>query len=473
MTTVEAEHAFTVYCQGKSCRDLYALACRENDVRPNTAVWALLPEAADYFDMQDFDFSRNYLGPTGVHCLLDVIRANKLLLRLSFAGQGADDTTVHAVVAAVRNHERLGVIDLSHNPDITTEVADELFKLMRENKMIVSINVRGTTMGVATQRALDRIGHDNSLLEANFFKGDFVRLKRTFCELDTEGSGRITVSALLTQIEIPQVATALEKRFSSVDEGGIVDGHLDMSEFLRFTYPGYSKIGVLLQHLKREDHDDATIVANWKTVVTALRRGRMEFPGLHLVRIHHREISLEEAVAFLRLTLEEMWRESEESETSSEGKIILRPTAISKAMRITFGAEFAAIAEQRAKEWGSIRITPTYTRLLAGAFARANPMAKIVHDDGAHLTDTTLDRLLVESAAAVATETTILSTRLLQAKLLGAGIGGSIGFTFPEWFCFINELHDIALYPVCRPRDFNVEDALGRSPIQDSAPPMP
>lgn len=102
MTTIEAEHAFTVYCTGKSCQELYFLACRENDVRPNSSVWKSLPAKPDFFDMEEINVSGNYLGCVGVHCLLDVIRANKLLLRLNLSGQGADDATVAAVVTAVR-----------------------------------------------------------------------------------------------------------------------------------------------------------------------------------------------------------------------------------------------------------------------------------------------------------------------------------------------------------------------------------
>jgi hypothetical protein len=459
MTTVEAEHAFVVYKTGKSCLDLYTLACHENGVRPNSALLKMLPSQIDFFDVRTLDLRSTYLGPVGVHCLIDVIRANTLLLELNLAHQGADDVTVAAVVTAIRNHERLGTISFAQNPEVTRESAPLLITLMRENKMITKIDIQGTKMGLSVQRTMDRIGNENALLEANFFKGDFVRMKRTFCELDSEGNGKISVGALLTQIEIPQVATALEKRFATVDHGPTTDGYLDMCEFLRFTYPDFISEPMIREHVKRADADDETIVENWKIVLEALRRGRMEFRGLHLVRIFHRVITVDEAIKLVRQAMENMWHDGLDSVMTSEGKVQLPPECVCQATEQLFGAEMQAINERRAIEWGCIRITPGIARLMLQAFLRAAKTPDFVVEGTTQLVDTSLGAILDD---VVSTETTFLDSRIIAAKLKKAGVGRSINFSFPEWITYVNESLNIALYPVCHPASFSVAAIAGQ-----------
>ena len=66
MTTVEGAHLFDLYCEGKSSRQLYHLACEQRGVMFNKQLIAQLSARENDFSMKEFTIAEeNFTGATG------------------------------------------------------------------------------------------------------------------------------------------------------------------------------------------------------------------------------------------------------------------------------------------------------------------------------------------------------------------------------------------------------------------------
>ena len=443
MTTVETEHAFRVYCEGKSCRELYYLSCRERDIRCNVNFTDTLCGIPDRFDTQEIDVgSVNYLGEQGALALVDVLRVNTGLLTLRLPKQGLTDANVAAIIESIENHDRMSVIDLRDNEDVTNASAPGLIKLLQANKMLTELHVAGTGIGKALQRKMAELCHRNAVLEADFFKGDFIRMKRTFCELDSDGSGKISMSELLSQIEIPQVAKALERKFSTIDRGNTRDGGIDMSEFLVYTYPSYRDIKWLRQHAASVEHDEENVAHNWRMFHSVLLKARVDFRAFQVVRVHHKKLTEEEALQLHAKCLEYEWRETSPPVMRDDGWLFLRPKCAHLAVVELFGADFAKLQAARDKTWGPMHIPPSFMRVMMKSFCTAGGIRDVAQQTG-KLYEVELDALLKTECKS---ETYTVQTEVMKQRLRAGGIGPSILFTFPEWVTYVNESLPFALF---------------------------
>jgi hypothetical protein len=446
MTTVETEFAFQQYCVGKSSRQLFFNGCATEGIRANAEFLLTLSPKPDNYEMRAIECSEiNYLGPRGVRALLDVVRANRCLLQLTLADQGVTDELVEALVDAIRGNERFGSLDLRDNADITDASASLLLATIKENKMLTNIDVTGTAVGKSVQRELHAIGCRNNALEAAFFAGDYVRLKRIFTELDPDGRGKINIIVLLTHIELPQAAEALERKFLAIDGGMKMDGQLEMNEFLYFTYPTYVKIERVAAHAALPCLDEDIVEQNWFQLVDVIRQNRIEFAALHLVRVYHRVLTGQETLKLVEAAVQNEWYEEEPSEMNADGKLKLRGKCILKAVDDLFGAEMRHVDREREDLWRGMRVSPTVTALMMAQFAVAAGK-KSAYLDFSTEYDAPIGALL---AGRVETKSLVLKTDVMRQRLLKGGIGPSITVKFSEWLTYVNESYDFAFFGRC------------------------
>ena len=474
MTTVESEHAFKVHCRGKSSRQLYFTACEEQDMRPNSALLTTLPPKMDFYGMQHMELDGgNYIGARGCFALMDVIRANTSLIVLRMRNQGADDEVVAKLVEALRGHQRLETLDLRDNFDITNASAPQLFTLLTENQMIHELLLDGTSVGKGVQRALTNKGRDNALLEANFFRGDYAKLKKLFVELDSDGSGTITVGELLAQIDVPQVAQALEKRFEAVAQRG--DGSFGMDEFLFYIHPKFVPLDGLKRHMDENMVTDPepTIVANWNTLRECLVKGRMEFQAFQHVRVTHKVLSEAEMMKLLEAAMEEEWKSGRERQMNAQGRLALHHSAFVAAIQKLYGEEEKEAVKVRRETWGKLHLSPIlvkdlHKRYVEAVFSSSRRPAHLISDP--ELIEMELGHPALSSKCE--SQTVRIQPKILKQRLLAAHIGSSITVTFPEWITFINEQYEAAAYFIYNPDGVARPQSSGGSettPIEDSS----
>eukprot|EP00754_Rhynchopus_humris_P044112 Rhum_TRINITY_DN3819_c0_g1::Rhum_TRINITY_DN3819_c0_g1_i1::g.12146::m.12146 len=285
MTTVEREHEFRMFCQGSSNKRMYKEMCHRVGIKRNSQLCDELADVTNRFDLKTLELKNNYLGCEGVRALLAVVAANEGLEHLGLSDQGVDDACLSDLVRVLREHPRLTSVDLSHNMAITNVSSSELISVLKDNTMLCKMDVAGCRIAASHCRKLQELARYNMELEPVFFRGDYLRMKALFMQLDSDMSGRITLSELLTNIEIPNVAATLLARLQHFSEQ---KDTVTINEFLDFVYPHYKSVASIKKYSKEDDVQDVNTARNHLTFFNCLQRKMLVADHYKLLRIRDR-----------------------------------------------------------------------------------------------------------------------------------------------------------------------------------------
>eukprot|EP01060_Flectonema_neradi_P022690 TRINITY_DN30921_c0_g1_i1.p1 TRINITY_DN30921_c0_g1~~TRINITY_DN30921_c0_g1_i1.p1 ORF type:complete len:457 (+),score=74.93 TRINITY_DN30921_c0_g1_i1:49-1371(+) len=306
MTTVEKDHGFAMFCKGKSNRSMYTECCSNMGIKRNSALADELNSETDCFDMRKLDLSGNYLGGCGIKALVDVVQANKCLEEINYSQQGINAEVLGDLLEVVRSHPRITSLDLSHNKEIGNHCAPLLLDIAKQNTLLYSIDVSGSRIAKPYQKKLEEYTARNKELETSFFKGDYLRMKKLFSTVDTDGSGHITPKELLNNIDIQQVVITLTSFLEMDGEDGVKDHAISINEFLNHVYPNYKSVQSIVAHSRKEDTAENNINKNYVTIAETLRKRRVHTPHVRMLRVHDCLLTPEQLNSFVdeALTIE-------------------------------------------------------------------------------------------------------------------------------------------------------------------------
>ncbi|KAJ9436171.1 hypothetical protein DIPPA_26828 [Diplonema papillatum] len=438
MTTVEREHEFHMYCQGKSNHQIYAEECAQRGIKRNSEISQMLPAETDQYDLKELDCRGNYLGPEGVRSLFDVIQANRSLEHVGFQNQGITDGCLHGLLDIIRLHPRLTSVDLSDNVFITNLSAVPLLTVVKENTMLCNVTVDGSRLGHAVQRKIKRETTHNSSLEAEFFKGDYVKLKKLFVRLDTDLSGTITLPELLSNIDIPRIANALVERFSLMDgTEGKRDNEVTVDEFLYYVYPHYKTIRRIQQYAQEDDVQEQTATANHKALTLALAKKRVMVEG-SVGRVSDRLLAEEEIDRVVETALQHE-TVSDDAGRQVNGRLVISRQSIKHGLRSVWTPPELSLDEKRR----DFRLSATFVKMLVKLFTQHATS----HSPSAGTTSAVdptptvpLETLL---ASNMSTPLFKLKLKLLLPILQRQGLPLDLRVSLQEAVCLLEEYFDV------------------------------
>lgn len=486
MTTALTEGKWILEYLDRSSRQLYFDACHSLDVPVNERIYhKLCGDAGDFtaYTIQVPERSE-YVGERGVQALLPVLKVNQLITLIAFAGQGVSDDVLVQMVPLLKQHERLHVIDLRRNPDITDASGDILAQLIKLNTAITHVRLEGTSLSPMVQRTLNQFARNNKNASTIFLTGDYVAFKMLFELLDIDRSGAVSLLDIINRTAHHEVFDAVERRFGVMDLTG--DSKLQIDEFLNFLHPNFFPMkDRMLEFLKLPDESEQNIIANWKMLREAARKALVACPSFHLARVNHKILTIDEAILLVREAVVhehrrsgrtpecmslapsdpnaskgEMFTELLEELTAAHGGEVDKRTKAMLDMYTTiqarsmyyavesiFGAAERDYWKHCQQQWSrvyNIRMTPSLARHCHVEFmALANAdieLARARYRD-VHALEVTLDSLL--SRPLQSSVWTLNGSGLRTSTLLD-GMDVSLFVTFAEWFTLLNDRFDVA-----------------------------
>jgi hypothetical protein len=136
----------------KNQKEKYLAACNKLGIRPNTTLLRKLKN--DTLCVNGvIDMSHDFLGDIGTCALIKLlsqIECTKLILRKN----GIRNSAIKQLVSALQKHPNLKELDLSEN-DISLVGAVDLLSLLRANRNIVALTVKGTRIDETNARRIE------------------------------------------------------------------------------------------------------------------------------------------------------------------------------------------------------------------------------------------------------------------------------------------------------------------------------
>eukprot|EP01065_Artemidia_motanka_P027296 TRINITY_DN32519_c0_g1_i1.p1 TRINITY_DN32519_c0_g1~~TRINITY_DN32519_c0_g1_i1.p1 ORF type:complete len:478 (+),score=190.15 TRINITY_DN32519_c0_g1_i1:62-1435(+) len=457
MTTVERDHAFMLFCKGKSNRKLYTDACSTMAIRRNCELTESLSERQDAFGVRDLELGSNYLGAEGVRALFHLIQANKALVHVGLRGQGVTDQCASDLISILRSHPRVSSVDFRDNPNITHASSAQLLSLVRENKMVTALQLTGTRVPQAVRRMVERLAEANNSIETEFFKGDYMRMKRMFLQLDSDGSGRITTTELLANIDIPQVANTLMQKFESMDGGaptGSRDNQITVNEFLYFTHPSYKTEQEIRDWSLQKDEQEDNIRKNHELIREALAKFRLVADNYRKLRIPDRILNEIEVNRLIDFAVQAESAANEDGAPQRGGKIVLSLLSLKKGLlalrRSVVDPELLG-GGPRVKRF---KMSPTLLRAVLRPFDERRRGADDRKGPGAQAVEIDLAELLAhenEKQRVLQTSSVRLHLKNLAKLFEKAGIPtNGTPMTLQEWVTCLEEYYEVIKYNLFR-----------------------
>jgi hypothetical protein len=481
MTTALTEGKWILEYMDRSSRHLYYDACITLDIPVNETVYHRLCNDIGDFTAYTMQIPESeYVGERGVQALLPVLKVNQLITLISFPGQGITDDVIDALCPLLKQHERLHVLDLRKNPEITDASGDTLARLIKLNTAITMVRLEGTSLSSMVQRTLASFAAANKNASTIFLTGDYVAFKMLFELLDLDRSGAVSLFDIINRTSNHEVFDAVERRFGVMDLTG--DSKLQIDEFLNFLHPNFFPMKErMLAFLKIPDDSEKVAIANWKMMKEAARRALVACPSFHLARVFHKELTIDEATLLVReavvyehrrtgVTPEcsalvppdpdvckgEMFTDllaERGGETDKRTKALLDMYSTVQARSMFYSVEslFGDVERDYWKRcqrtWSAtynIRITPSLARMCHAEFtALANQdleTARSRYRD-VHALEVTLDAILDRP---IKSQMWALNSKGLRDSVLADGMNTALLITFAEWFTLLNDRFDIA-----------------------------
>lgn len=479
MTTALTEGKWILEYKNRSSRQLYYEECIALDVPVNELVYrSLCDVAGDFTAYQLVVPESQFIGRNGVRALLPVVKVNQMLTRLAIVGQGADDSFVLDLLPLLKEHERLHIIDLRDNPEITDVSCDMLAMLIKRNNAIITVRLSGTSMCEMVQRTLVRFSEENNKGATIFLTGDYVAFKQLFNHLDTDSSGAVSMLDLFEREGCRSLLDAIEKRFNVIDTTG--DAKIQIDEFLEFLHPNFFAMkDRLAQLLKAPDSSEENVVENWAMIVEAARRSLVRCPSFHLARVFHKKLTLEEATSLIReavvhehkrsgstpdekaldppnpelckglLDVEVLEAQSQNGDKRAQALLDMYTTIQCRSMHFAveslFGRAEAQFWGQQQRLWSpiyNVRIPPSLARHIFAVF-----MQRVNEDiDTARqrFRDVHAPEVPIESLLATPIRSSVWSIKsdVIESALVQEGLALSTPVTFAEWFTLLNDRFD-------------------------------
>ncbi|CUF59935.1 Hypothetical protein, putative [Bodo saltans] len=485
MTTALTEGKWILEYLDRSSRQLYFDACLALDIPVNERVYHKLCNDAGDFTAYTIQVPEcEFVGERGVQAFLPVLKVNQLLTLISFPGQGVSDDVVTQLVPLLKQHERLHVLDVRRNPEITDASADILAQLIKLNTAITQVRLEGTSLSPMVQRTLNKFATHNRNSSTIFLTGDYVAFKMLFELLDIDRSGAVSLLDIINRTSNHEVFDAVERRFGVMDLTG--DSKLQIDEFLNFLHPNFFPMKErMLAFLKLPDDSEENIVANWKMLREAARRALVACPSFHLARVNHKKLTIDEAILLVReavvhehrrsgstpecvslapsdpsVSKGEMFTELMLELTEAEGgemnkrtKAILDMYTTIQARSMYYavdslfgGAELTywKVCQQQWSTVYNIRITPSLARhchVEFTALANADIERSRTRYRDVHALEVPLEELLKRP---IQSSVWTLDGVGLRRSVQVDGMDISLNITFAEWFTLLNDRFDIA-----------------------------
>jgi len=451
MTTVEREHAFTLFCQGKSNRTLYTDACSTMGIRRNGELTESFSERQDAFELRRLDLRNNYLGAEGIRALFHLVQANKALVSVGFHSQGIDDACLTELVGLLRQHPRVTTVDLSHNPDITHASSPALLSLVNDNKMISELCLEGTSIPSAVQRHLTMKADENCNIERDFFKGDYCRMKRLFLQLDSDGSGRITQQELIANIDIPQVANTLLDKFETMDwpQGEKPRDHqISINEFLFFTHPGYKTRADIETHRARQDKQEDNVKTNVELIREALSHHNLTAPDHKRLKIADRLLTDFEVNRLVDFAVQAEAAANEDGAPVRGGKLVISLGSLKRALMQLRNSVADFKTAGHASSHG-FNMSPALIRIAERGFTdKARSSGSDKRKSGGEIEVEAGELLSLDKAKSTMLQTNSVRLHLktLRSIFVGAGLPLTSPMTLEEWITCLEEYYGVIKY---------------------------
>lgn len=480
MTTALTEGKWILEYKNRSSRQLYFEQCMELDIPVNAYLYSTLCEDIGDFTAYTVEVPETqYIGPKAVRALLPVLKVNQIITKLCIPGQGANDDVINEMMPMLKQHERLHVIDVSNNPDITDASADILAMLIKVNTAVTDVFVHGTSLSPMVQRTLKRFALKNKTAVTIFLTGDYVPYKMLFEKLDIDQSGAISMFDVLQHVDNHEIFEAVEKRFQVMDTSG--DSKLQIDEFLSFLHPNFFPMKErIIAFLKTPDPSEDNVVANWAMMKEAARIALVACPSFHLGRVYHKQISLEEATNLIReavvhehqrkgnspdstslvppvpelcrgeMFVDQLAAQSQAGDRRSQAMLDMYTPVQARSMfyavRNLFEKDEAEYWLKCQHQWSkvyNVRICPALARHCHAVFMelvnRDVELARSRFRD-VHATEVAVEALL---STPIKSKIWTLNGVALR-KSLETGLDLTLSITFAEWFTILNDRYDIA-----------------------------
>lgn len=144
--------------------DAYRECCELRGVRPNVQIINQLRLPSSSVELPVLDASSTFLGPLGVHALLDFVNLHQGVRLLSLANNGVDAANVQHLCSVMEHHQSLGACDLRDN-SLATPSVRTLWELARHVSTIQRIGTEGTGISEEWKQRLERALRSNEELQ--------------------------------------------------------------------------------------------------------------------------------------------------------------------------------------------------------------------------------------------------------------------------------------------------------------------
>eukprot|EP00992_Anisonema_acinus_P003801 TRINITY_DN14134_c0_g1_i1.p1 TRINITY_DN14134_c0_g1~~TRINITY_DN14134_c0_g1_i1.p1 ORF type:complete len:383 (-),score=127.17 TRINITY_DN14134_c0_g1_i1:21-1169(-) len=194
-----------------SDREIYEQSCQRLGVKPNSACLKFLDSYAGRHEMKEVSFQGNYIG--SVNPFLDLFRMTNGIRKLLLRANGLTNASLGVLVPVLVKYQAttLEAIDVCENKDLSLDGGKALKVLAKSCPRLISIRVLQTNIPSYLKMTLQQ------QIEANYHSGvlaraEFMRMRRLFHDIDTDGSGTVNRQELCTY-----ELTKLKDEFGSVE----------------------------------------------------------------------------------------------------------------------------------------------------------------------------------------------------------------------------------------------------------------
>eukprot|EP00744_Colponema_vietnamica_P020695 GILI01029453.1.p1 GENE.GILI01029453.1~~GILI01029453.1.p1 ORF type:complete len:575 (+),score=138.86 GILI01029453.1:49-1725(+) len=136
-------------------REVYLSSCQQLQIRPNSAILALLDADTPVGDPEVYDLSLNFIGVRQVAPLAAALRLDEGMRGLLLHKQNLDCAAIADLARELQGHSRLSSLDISHNR-FGLAGARKVLELVRSCPRLAFVNMKGTVLDedLSTRRAL-------------------------------------------------------------------------------------------------------------------------------------------------------------------------------------------------------------------------------------------------------------------------------------------------------------------------------
>ena len=339
--------------------------CHRAGIKRNSLLSTELSDVSDRFDLKMLDLGQNYLGKEGVRAVLAVACANQLIEHIGLSGQGVDDACLSEIIKVLRDHPRITSVDLSMNPGITNASATGIFSLLKDNTMLCEMNVEGCSIAAAFKRKMKQFTDRNTGLEPLFFRGNYLQLKVLFMQLDSDRSGYLTMSELLTNIEIPKVANTLLARLQQFSDQREA---VTINDFLDFVYPHYKSEAEIKKYSREDDTNEVHTARNHLTLFNCLTKNRLVAEHYKKIRVFDRTMADSEVARMVDRAMEVESTLHADGVPQQGGRLVISYHALKKGLEAVWKAPQLSIDDIRK----DFRLPPTIVKQICLLFAVKN-----------------------------------------------------------------------------------------------------